>query len=146
MKKLMKMTEYVWRQWQLWDENKITDLQYIQRTRVCQQLLSTPPVLEYFIPCDKEGKPMEKPELVVRGTQGVTYKKFYQEALDRVMFEGIRIEEGAGYCVLMQRSKCIAQKYNDQIEWNWKFETIEDLQATGIELTLTDNYANKLKL
>lgn len=76
---------------------------FVDQIEALAKLLKSKPKLGHFLPCDDEGKPMEKPEHYDNWT-GSTYEgaynigvidneycrkcEAYQQALDRVLWEG----------------------------------------------------------
>ena len=122
---------------------EVSDLEYRQKRESYDLLLDQPPKLGDFIPCDKEGKPLDEPKdykeacdfLDKMKGSGRSYqienpKEFfqYQEALERVKFEGFT--KSKGYKDLIQ--------YKDNGSYSFlnikDVETLEDL--THLNLTL----------
>lgn len=111
--------------------------------------LKRPLELGFFIPCDLDGNVLEKPkrsdyigkemeftkdELVERDLEQ------YQEALDRVLFEGFEYEEKEHYNILECNDFVITFSNPNGGSYNsfneiWGDKTIEDLTELGLELT-----------
>ncbi len=97
-------------------------------------LIETPLKLGQFIPCDKEGNVLEKPQKYdlfksvdrLFHIETIQICKQYQEALDSVIFEGFEIEEMKDYYIIQKDG------INIWLSWN-KSKTIEDL----VDLNLT---------
>ncbi len=101
--------------------------------------------LGMFIPCDLDGNVLEKPIKHV-GVKSMELKSIrvyealrmqYQEALDRVLFEGFRIKETRkGEFLLDKDSVCIMYLNTEKDKWETiLFKTIEDLTELGLTLT-----------
>lgn len=109
--------------------------------------LKQPPKLGDFIPCDKEGKPLEKPDAHKTWRKemgGIIYLeklfeevKDYKEALERVLFEGFEVEYDINGCYrelrLTYKGELIYINSQKLIKWGYK--TIEDLTTLGLTLT-----------
>jgi len=98
MKKLMTMTEFVKELTHNKDVRFETDKRLEKIITYCL-LLKTPLSLSMFIPCGKDGEPMEKPirppDRSVHSDNLVSYDKAakeYQKALESVLFEGFKYQ------------------------------------------------------
>ena len=132
--KLIKLIDYIGNK-----ENSFNDIHdYVE-------LLRQPPKLGDFIPCDKEGKPLEKPK---RFDDYIEYpmsfdgnkEEFecieYKEALERVKFEGCTFGNFGkkGYLIFARNTE-IAIVFDDgSIKWKRNIKTLEDLTTLGLTL------------
>ena len=108
--------------------------------------LKQPPKLGDFIPCDKEGKPLEKPVFYDDYLKGINLElwhpdtkrgcKQFKEALERVLFEGFEVEHYSYTIGFM-----IGIKYLRYWKNGMGFEigldtpkTLEDLTTLGLTL------------
>ena len=120
-----------------------------------------------FITCDKDGKPMDKPEeydVWIEANKPHTAEddhdqalldgcKEYQKTLDACIFEGWELQQvgdTSGNLVWTNLSirditRATAFK-TDPIFFQAKFKSIEDLITAGIPLTLKPNHAKELNL
>jgi len=139
-RKLISMVDFLIKQDVDFDLNAIDQLEEIKvrynrnyrYAKFFQQELK----LGDFIPCDKDGKPLEKPHLTI---YSVIELKEYQQAKERVIFEGLNYKEMKDYYVVYN------EKLNGEIWYSWnKSKTIEDLMDR--ELTLTESKAKQLGL
>ena len=101
-------------------------------TKQYMQFLWAPLELGMFIPCDKDGNVLSEPKNWSKFI-GKDYKyslecKQYQEAKERVLFEGCKIVDGN--CIKINESTYLVK---DVLRL---YKTIEDLTQLG--LTLTD--------
>ena len=141
------MTEYVLKRYSdiLLNANKveITDQLRIKEADFCiryANLLSTLLSLNQFIPCNKDGEPMEKPLLFENFRQAdkaLKSHRDYLKAMDSVIISGFKIKQRPGYKTLQKIGEDIpmAECYDDSTEWDWyEHKTIEDF--IKYELTL----------
>lgn len=117
------------------------------------KFLKQPLTLGMFIPCDEDGKPLERPfnprylepqEDLSQEDADFIYEKWgeYQKAKEKVLFEGInaiKATRRGGYHVV---------RVNDHTIWlSWnKSKNIEDLLKHDIDLTLTPNAIKQIGL
>lgn len=167
MKKLMTLSEYV-THLKKDKESRFEPQGMLYQQAICanlwdkacdyNDLITQSLSLPQFIPCDKKGEPMEAPKkcncqnhLDAENCQFGCYStecNEYQQALGNVIFEGWELANSdlgiflfyGGYDDFSWEDGCL-----NHVELG-NFNTPEDLLTAGIELTLTDQYANKLKL
>jgi len=99
--------------------------------------------LGLFIPTDKEGNVLEKPThydewlSTLKGgfvhDYDISFYSQYQEALDRVVFEGVKVSDGFGTWWIV---------INGQAKIDIKGKTIEDL--TDLGLKIKENHYKRL--
>lgn len=150
MKKLPSMTEYV--MWLFSQDIKdiILEEKSWREIRLYQildyaQLLQYPLSLGQFIPCDSKGNPIEKPEHKNPGhsTFEMHQVQEYQEAVDRVIFEGW---ESVPDIVSNYKGGGVYSQKVGYIDGRMKYKTIEDAITAKIELHLKDKPAKELGL
>jgi len=125
------------------------------------EFLQTPLDLGMFIPCDKDGIPIDKPDKCYDDKQKCKvlcdkmctesdYAKIYQEAEENVLFKGVSVlftdisSIGIAienYDFIINYSKLTGVLRNLQ---NGKLTTIEDL--ISFDLTLTESAIKKFKI
>lgn len=138
--KLISMVDFNTEQIELFDTIEILDWRiFLKRIRNYTEFLKQPLTLGMFVPCDKEGNVLEKPRAysnftsynkgVLKENHPKVYKECeqYQEAKERVLFEGISKSEF------------------DNAE-HQKFKTVEDLLNFSFGLTLTDSAIKQIGL
>lgn len=95
--KLISMSDFVF------ECRKNEELDNIRSFWACEsyaKFLKTPLTLGMFVPCDKYGNVLSDPELTIKQGDGFAYYsaldedfKKYQEAEERVLFEGVSFED-----------------------------------------------------
>ena len=118
---LIKMTDFVLEQ----GNPSNTDSQFADKVMFYANFLKQPLKLEMFVPCDDEGNIITLPNACIC-TDLCRLCKKYQQAKEKVLFEGIPFEEA--YYILSQREN----------------KAIEDLARFNI--TLTKSAIKKLGL
>lgn len=148
MENLISMTDFVSFQANQRDIDnwKCETDEYFNRCENFLNFIKKKPKLGYFVPCDENDKPLEEPIFSIvnygASTESVKYyeidKKRYQEAKQRVLFEGFEIsyEDGAIFPFL---GKYPIGFFSCENEWVWsdRFKTIEDLVEFNLKLTDT---------
>lgn len=104
--------------------------------------------LGYFVPCDENDKPLEEPIFSIvnygASTESVKYyeidKKRYQEAKQRVLFEGFEIKDLDSHLVLLHNDFkfAFASKYKNE-DWEFNYDSFELIALnTDGKIKLTD--------
>jgi len=100
-----------------------------------------------LVPCDEEGNVMKKPsEVGFLGSQEMQwdfYKQKYQQAKEKVLFEGFECNNYDSILKIENKNILIAQKVG-KFNWMFTFKTIEDLVKHN--LTLTPSAIKKFNL
>ena len=109
-----------------------------------------------FVPCGNNGKPIYEPEQgqFKKRIEPKSYEKLvieYQQALDRVMFDGCKLntyEDGTVMHEITNGKEVVARGYTNVGEFGVTFnhKTIEDLIVSGAELTATEFGSKQLRL
>ena len=89
---LKSMTDFVIYQYEKLKNEEINTLDYAFNTCIYANFLKKPLKLGYFIPCDENDKPLEKPihKFITRDCNENEFDEYsykYQEAKQRVLFE-----------------------------------------------------------
>lgn len=147
--KLIKCSEYVIEQDKL-TRKDLHSMHFHHRVVKYVKFLKRLLELWMFIPCDKDGNVLEKPESWERYNYNCNFNgalkdwqllecKQYQESLDRVIFKGVvdffELKGQEGYRFYAIDGNQIFNICEDGSGLYWHFETIEDLCGLGLELT-----------
>jgi hypothetical protein len=156
-KKLISMTDYVINKsheyFTLVNDNEPTYQDYVKVVINYARFLKQPLTLGMFIPCDLDGNVLNEPTPFKKGGGKLSEQEFeiaikhYQEAKERVLFEGVEIRDeifihDKKHYYLVVSNKKIAWNFNDKWVFYEENNTIEDLIAYN--LTLTTKALNKL--
>lgn len=131
----------------LYEQNQIRALRFEKILNYANALSQTPR-LGHFIPCDENDVPLSSPiEYSGMDSDAVATVKYYQQACDRVLFEGFFIDKLPNdvmrLVVIVHKSVVCVFWYNLAKDKKWslsaQIETYEDLIKHN--LPLTDNGA-----
>lgn len=150
--KLISMTDFVIQQW----DNDIYTDDFAETVNNYARFITKPLSLGMFVPCDEDGEILY-PQYV--GGKEVIYDKYvqddmmdkvkeYQQAKDKVLFEGFGIEnekffDASFYGVVRNKDTYVFVKDKEWEKVN-DYNTIEDLVL--YKLPLTPNAIKQLKL
>jgi len=144
--KLISMVDFVLQKYNL-SADEYTDQDVLELINNYANFLNQPLELGMFIPCDEEGNVLTEPDL--RGLKDEHRKELYeqyQQAKERVLFEGFTIEDYELRLHGLRESIKIKHIEQGKIElgWYWTWKTIEDLSK--VKPTLTESAIKKLGL
>jgi hypothetical protein len=106
--------------------------------------LKRPLELGMFIPCDKEGNVLKKPNVKRTTPFNSDIARKYQEAKERVLFEGfVTGDFGNNGIILFSGNTEVAMTLEDGLTWGRNEETIEDL--IRLDFTLTETAINQIR-
>lgn len=97
MDKLISMIDFVLEQFTLLKQWKISEQIFILRISQYAKLLKQPLTLGMFVACDLENYPLLPPGSAPIYTHSNKYMIEYQEAKERVLFEGGLVESNPDY-------------------------------------------------
>jgi len=161
MEKLISMTAYIdYLQTggvteEIMDECSTMDLMIVGESKYSKgvnykEFLIKPLELGFFVPCDLEGNVLEKPEKPKHEDNNSMLHyhddiDVYQEALDRVLFEGLEVYNPYSRDVDELNETILIKKISEKstlldcVNGMFDFETIEDLVELGLTLTPSSN-------
>ena len=149
MKKLTPLTEYIDYLTEKVNEHRIDPFSFMQATMKRTKSGKRKLFLGQFIACNKEGKPLEKPNGYDEWISKNEYPGFvnfipckeYQEAQSKVLFEGWEVENNDTRLSNVWIKNSTKDRYFNFIEGkianSMAFTTIESVSHLG--LILTDN-------
>ena len=144
MEHLIPMTDFVIYQYEKLKNKEINTLDYAFNTGIYAHFLKKPLKLGYFIPCDENDKPLEEPinfkiweklhfnnGKSEKGTIGFKEHEKYQEAKQRVLFEGFEYDKENDWVTYNEFARFfVSELQNGKVED--LFKLIKD------EITLTE--------
>ena len=126
--KLIPMSTFVISQW----DKDISREEFAQSCIKYATFLKTPLSLGMFVPCNEDGIILSEPESIGVGNQFYYERALdqYDEAKEKVIFEGFEIQKQGGEFLV---------KYQDKPVWvNWNnSKTIEDLVYLGVDCAVS---------
>lgn len=130
--KLLSMTEFVLEE----GNPSNTDCQFADKVMAYANFLKQPLELWMFVPCDKDGSVVEKPECSLDKECASPTCVKYQQAKERVLFEGFEVRKMKGWNILDFPNNQYSKDFS-VFEDAFKELTIEDLIKYNLTLTPT---------